>query len=118
MGRVARIHADGSGLTVAFPDRELFYAPEDLGDLQAAFAITVHRSQGGEFPGVVMPLVTQHWMMLQRHLLYTAVTRAQRLVVLVGSPKALQLAIENADQRLRSSGLEDRLVRAIHRSEA
>jgi exodeoxyribonuclease V alpha subunit len=50
----------------------------------------VHRSQGGEFPAVVMPLVTQHWMMLQRQLLYTAVTRAKRLVVLVGSPRALR----------------------------
>ncbi|MEO0650143.1 MAG: ATP-dependent RecD-like DNA helicase [Planctomycetota bacterium] len=118
MGRVTRINADGSGLTVSFPDRAVFYAPENLGDLQAAFAITVHRSQGGEFPGVVMPLVTQHWMMLQRHLLYTAVTRAKRLVVLVGSPKALQMAVENADQRLRNSGLEDRLVRAIQGVEA
>ena len=117
MGRVERINADGSGLTVMYPDRPVFYEPEDLGDLQPAFAITVHRSQGGEFPGVVMPLVTQHWLMLQRHLLYTAVTRARKLVVLVGSPRALQMAVENADQRLRNSGLEERLRRAMRDGE-
>jgi exodeoxyribonuclease V alpha subunit len=114
MGRVTRINPDGSGLTVSYPDRPVFYAPEDLGDLQPAFAITVHRSQGGEFPGVVIPLVTQHFVMLQRHLLYTAVTRAKRLVVLVGSPRALEMAIDNADQRQRNSALEERLLAACH----
>jgi exodeoxyribonuclease V alpha subunit len=99
---------------VAFPERHVGYTKADLGDLQPAFAITVHRSQGGEFPAVVMPLVTGHYLMLQRHLLYTAVTRARRLVVLVGSPRALQMAVDNADQRERKSGLADRL-RALSR---
>jgi exodeoxyribonuclease V alpha subunit len=112
MGRVTGINADGSGLTVSFPDRDVFYEPDQLSDLQPAFAITVHRSQGGEFEGVVMPLVPQHYVMLQRHLLYTAVTRAKRLVVLVGSLRALQLALDNAEQRMRMSGLAERLVRA------
>ncbi len=114
MGRITHIEPDGSGLSVAFPERHVGYTKADLGDLQPAFAITVHRSQGGEFPAVVMPLVTGHYLMLQRHLLYTAVTRARRLVVLVGSPRALQMAVENADQRERKSGLADRL-RALSR---
>ncbi|QDU69883.1 ATP-dependent RecD-like DNA helicase [Engelhardtia mirabilis] len=112
MGRVVRINADGTGLSVRYPERVVFYEPEHLGDLQPAFAITVHRSQGGEFPGVVMPLVPQHYLMLQRHLLYTAVTRAKRLCVLVGSRRALEMAVQNAEQKLRLSGLEGRLRRA------
>jgi len=109
MGRISRINLDGSGLFVAFPEREVFYEPAEFNDLQPAFAITVHRSQGGEFPAVVFPLVTSHYLMLQRHLLYTAVTRAKQLVVLVGSRRALQMALDNAEQRHRESALADRL---------
>jgi exodeoxyribonuclease V alpha subunit len=109
MGRISRIPPEEDGLFVQYPEQEVLYAPEDIGDLQLAFAITVHRSQGGEFPAVVIPLVPQHYMMLQRHLLYTAITRARKLVVLVGSPRALQMAVSNAEQRLRESALKDRL---------
>lgn len=112
MGRIERI-VDSRSLLVRFPDREVAYADGELSDLQPAFAITVHRSQGGEFPAVVVPLVTQHWMMLQRQLLYTAVTRAKRLVVLVGSPRALRMAIENAEQSRRESALAERLRRGL-----
>jgi len=108
-GRITRIEPDGSGLVVRFPERDLHYAPSEFTDLQPAFAITVHRAQGGEYPAVVVPLVTQHFPMLQRHLLYTAVTRARTLVVLVGSPRALELALANADQARRESGLAERL---------
>ena len=108
MGRIERVF-DAKSLLVRFPDREVTYTDGDLSDLQPAFAITVHRSQGGEFPAVVVPLVTQHWMMLQRQLLYTAVTRARRLVVLVGSPRALRMAIENAEESRRESWLANRL---------
>lgn len=109
MGTITRIAPDGSALTVDYPDRAVLYEAKDLGDLQPAFAITVHRSQGGEFPAVVMPMVTQHFVMLQRHLLYTAVTRAKKLLVLVGEPRALELAVTNAEQRFRRSGLAERL---------
>jgi exodeoxyribonuclease V alpha subunit len=110
MGRIERVF-DARSLLVRFPEREVTYADGELSDLSPAFAITVHRSQGGEFPAVVMPLVTQHWMMLQRQLLYTAVTRAKRLVVLVGSQRALRMAIENAEQSRRESALAERLRR-------
>ena len=97
------------GLVVRFPEREVEYTLAEASDLHPAFAITVHRSQGGEFPAVVVPLVTQHFMMLQRNLLYTAVTRARRLVVLVGSRRALEMAIGNTSQSERRSALDLRL---------
>lgn len=107
MGLIESVHE--GGLTVAFPEQKVGYALEHLTDLQLAFAITVHRAQGSEYPAVVLPLVPQHFMMLQRNLVYTAVTRARRLVVMVGSRRALRMALENAEPSLRLSGLADRL---------
>lgn len=109
MGRIESIDADGEGLSVRFPERLVRYTKDEFIDIQPAFAITVHRSQGGEFPCVVIPLVTRHSSMLQRHLLYTAITRAKQLVVLVGSKRALQRCIENAEVNQRESALADRL---------
>jgi exodeoxyribonuclease V alpha subunit len=108
MGRVVRVTQAG-GITVAFPDRSIDYTLEQRGDLQLAFAITVHRAQGSEYEAVVMPLVMQHALMLQRNLLYTAVTRAKRLFVIVGSRRALELAVENAEQKERASRLAERV---------
>jgi len=109
MGRVVRVETAEPALFVRFPEKEVRYSGSELGDLSPAFAITVHRSQGGEFPAVVLPLVTQHWPMLQRNLLYTAVTRGRRLVVIVGQRRALERAVANAEQRERESGLMERL---------
>ena len=109
MGRVARVDEDGSVL-VRFPEKEVLYSAEELSDLQAAFAVTVHRSQGSEYPAVVVPLVMAHSVMLQRNLLYTAITRARKLVVLVGSRRALQLAIQNSEPSHRRSALAARLA--------
>jgi exodeoxyribonuclease V alpha subunit len=113
MGRIASVDARRLTVTVRFPEREVVYEAGSLGDLASAFAITVHRSQGGEFPAVVLPLVTQHWPMLQRNLLYTAVTRAKKLVVLVGQQRALQRAVANAEQSARESALAARLRRLL-----
>jgi len=109
MGRIASTDADGHGLVVRFPEREVHYAARELLDLQPGFAITVHRSQGGEFPAVVLPIVMRHFPMLERHLVYTAITRATKLVVLVGSKRALARAIENARVSERESALAERL---------
>ena len=95
MGVITGIDASVPKLVVRFAEKSVSYEKGELNDLQPAFAITVHRSQGGEFPAVVVPLVTAHAAMLQRNLLYTAVTRAQRLLVLVGSLRALNLAVRN-----------------------
>jgi len=109
MGRIVKLDDDGAGFTVRFPERKLHYSRDEFADLQPAFAITVHRAQGCEFPAVVMPLAISHRLMLQRHLLYTAVTRARRLLVLVGSRRALTRAVENAEQGARESALDARL---------
>ena len=76
----------------------------------------MHKSQGSEYPAVVVPVHTQHYVMLQRNLLYTAVTRGKRLVVLVGTRKALALAVRNADVAARASGLAARLRADYHQT--
>jgi exodeoxyribonuclease V alpha subunit len=116
IGAVTRAESvDGAGLlTVRFEDRdgdrEVDYESDELDELTLAYAATVHKSQGSEYPAVVLPVHTQHFVMLQRNLLYTAVTRGKRLVVLVGSRKALGIAVRNADVALRCSGLAKRLA--------
>lgn len=112
MGRISEVSSDGV-VSVRFPEQVVTYAGGELADLRPAFAITVHRSQGGEFPCVVIPLTTPHRVMLQRNLLYTAITRAKQLVVLVGSETALRWAVETSDQALRMSMLRERLVLAL-----
>ena len=109
MGRIVQISTDGV-ITVRYPEQDVIYTGSQLSDLQPAFAITVHRSQGGEFPVVVIPLATQHWMMLRRNLLYTAITRAKKLLILVGSQRALEMALENTDDRVRTSLLAERMA--------
>jgi exodeoxyribonuclease V alpha subunit len=112
-GVIEHIDAEGDALFVRFDDRSVEYGTDELDTLALAYAATVHKSQGSEYPAVVVPVHTQHYVMLQRNLLYTAVTRGKRLVVLVGSRKALQLAVRNADVAARASGLAARL-RADH----
>jgi exodeoxyribonuclease V alpha subunit len=103
----------GGGFTavrVDFPDgRTAHYDRNELDQLVHAYAVSVHKSQGSEYPAVVLPLHTQHYMMLQRSLLYTAVTRGKRLVVLVGSRKAVAMAVRNASARQRWTWLAERI---------
>ncbi|MBN2307639.1 MAG: ATP-dependent RecD-like DNA helicase [Candidatus Hydrogenedentes bacterium] len=95
---------------VVFDDeRAVVYAFEDLDELALAYASTVHKSQGSEYGAVVVPLLTQHYMMLVRNILYTAVTRAKALVIVVGDPKAVGLAVRNTDVARRNTRLADRL---------
>jgi exodeoxyribonuclease V alpha subunit len=101
--------ASAEALSVRFDDRVVAYALDELDALVLAYAATVHKSQGSEYPAVVVPVHTQHYVMLQRNLLYTAITRGKRLVVLVGTRKALALAVRNADVAARASGLAARL---------
>lgn len=109
LGRIVQIEKNAAEFVVQFQDRTLRYPYADLDQLVPAYAITVHRAQGSEYPAVVIPLATDHFMMLRRNLLYTAITRGKRLVVLVGSPKALSTAVRNAQESLRHSGLAERL---------
>ena len=104
--------ADGSGaLVVRFEERDVPYEPAAIDDLALAYACTVHKSQGSEYPAVVIPLLTSHFMMLSKNLLYTAVTRGKRLVVLVADPRALKLAL--ADDRSRHAERQTKLALRI-----
>lgn len=98
-------------MSVQLDDRVVGYDFLELDELVHAYAVSVHKSQGSEFPAVVIPITTQHYLMLQRNLLYTAVTRAKRLVVLVGSPRAVAIAVNNNRITERYSGLAERLER-------
>ena len=101
-------HAVGR-ITVSFEETGVDYDFSELDELQPSFAMTVHRAQGSEFPAVVIPLLTQHYPMLQRNLLYTAITRGRKLVVVVGSRKALAMAVRNDRPGERNSMLGKRL---------
>ncbi len=97
----------GSGPTA----REVAYERDALSELELAYAVTIHKSQGSEFEAVVLPLLTQHYKMLARNLVYTGLTRAKRLAAFVGSRKALALAVRSADARTRQTALRE-LLRA------
>jgi exodeoxyribonuclease V alpha subunit len=97
-------------LLIRFEERDVLYDFNELDELSLAYAITIHKSQGSEFPAVVVPLAMQHYLLLQRNLVYTAMTRGRRFVVLVGQRKALAIAVRNDRAGERFSGLYDRLV--------
>lgn len=110
IGVISAIVADDGSARVDFGDgRGAEYERNELDQLVHAYAVSVHKSQGSEYPAVVIPVTTQHFMMLQRSLLYTAVTRGKRLVVLVGTPKAVAMAVRNAAARQRFTWLAERL---------
>ena len=109
IGVIDTVDPDAGVIRVDFDGRMTTYERAELDQLVHAYAVSVHKSQGSEYPAVVIPLVTQHFMMLQRSLLYTAVTRGKRLVVLVGSKRAVGLAVRNADARRRYTWLAERV---------
>ena len=113
VGRVVRVAREAGELVVTFDEREVAYASDELDELALAYAATVHKSQGSEYAAVVIPIHTQHFVMLQRSLLYTAVTRGKKLVVLVGTRKALAIAVRNAEVAQRCTRLQDRLARLL-----
>jgi exodeoxyribonuclease V alpha subunit len=111
IGTVATVDAEQNQLTVDFDGRIVPYEPYELDELTHAFAVSVHKSQGSEYAAVVLPVLSSHGFMLQRNLLYTAVTRARRLVVLVGQPRAVAQAVRNVHVNARSTGLRERVLR-------
>lgn len=113
IGQVVNIEPEERELTVRFDQREVRYDYGELDELTLAYAVTIHKSQGSEFPAVVIPVATQHYLLLQRNLIYTAVTRGKRLVVLTGQGKALALAVRNQRTEGRFSGLRARLRPAM-----
>jgi exodeoxyribonuclease V alpha subunit len=107
IGYVEAIDGDESELIVDFDGRAVTYQLGELDTLVPAYAATIHKSQGSEYPAVVIPVMTQHYAMLQRNLLYTGVTRGKKLVVLVGQPRAIAIAVRNAAGRRRWSKLNE-----------
>jgi exodeoxyribonuclease V alpha subunit len=109
MGIVSAVQADAGTLAVDFDGREVDLERMELIDLELAYAISVHKSQGSEFPVVVLPILKQHFMLLQRNLLYTAITRGRRKVFIIGDPAAWAMAVRNTEQQQRYTGLPERL---------
>jgi exodeoxyribonuclease V alpha subunit len=112
IGWVSRIDQENRELTVEFDGRLVPYDYSDLDEVILAYAISVHKSQGSEYPVVILPVTTQHYMLLQRNLIYTGITRAKKLVVLIGTKKALAIAIRNNKPQQRYTLLSERLAAA------
>lgn len=109
IGVITSIDKEEQELTVDYDGRRTAYDFSELDEIVLAYAVSVHKSQGSEYPAVVLPLLTQHYMMLQRNLLYTAVTRGKKLVVIIGTKKALAMSIKNNKQQMRYTRLKERL---------
>ena len=110
LGIVTAIDIEEGELAADFDGRKVTYSFGELDELVLAYATTIHKSQGSEYPAVVIPLMTQHYPMLQRNLVYTGVTRGKRLVVIVGQRKALAIAVKGARTRRRWSKLREWLA--------
>ncbi len=114
VGWIRSIQNENSTLKVEFLEEAgpllVSYEFHELDELTLAYAVTVHKSQGSEYPAIVVPLVREHYMLLQRNLLYTAITRAKRLCVLIGQPRALEVAVRNDRVAQRNTGLAERLA--------
>ena len=116
IGRISSVDQVEKQVLISFPDKVVRYDMADLNELVLAYATTVHKAQGSEYTAVVIPLLTQHYMMLQRNLLYTAITRAKELVVIVGTKEALGVAIRNNKVVERNSHLASRICAALEHS--
>lgn len=110
IGRICLVDPKDRCLTVRYDERNVPYAWEELDEIIPAYAISVHKSQGSEYPAVVIPLLSQHYMLLQRNLVYTGVTRGKKLVILVGEPRALAMAVKNNRMQKRHTWLARRLA--------
>jgi exodeoxyribonuclease V alpha subunit len=118
IGFVTNVNLIDSIITVSFDNRIVEYTFNDLDELSLAYAISIHKSQGSEFPAVVMVLSVQHYMLLARNLLYTGVTRGKRLVVLIGEKRAVQIAVKNNRENKRLTTLSQRLKENVVREAA
>jgi exodeoxyribonuclease V alpha subunit len=110
LGTVSRIDEEEGALVVNFEGREVIYPYGELDTLAPAFATTIHKSQGSEYPAVVIPITTQHYTMLARNLVYTGVTRGRQLVVVIGQRKALGIAVRGGQMKPRWTKLKEWLA--------
>ena len=105
MGRIIDCDLKSQTIQVAFDQGTVRYTTKEIDQLALAYAISVHKSQGSEYPALILPLTTHHYMMLQRNLLYTALTRGKQLVILIGMEKAVAMAVKNEEARTRHTSL-------------
>jgi exodeoxyribonuclease V alpha subunit len=113
LGRIAAVDEEAQEVVVRFEGRPVTYGWTDLDELVLGYACSIHKSQGSEYPAVIIPLHTQHYVLLQRNLLYTGITRGRRLVVVVGSRKAVAIAVRNNKVQARYTRLAERLAAAV-----
>jgi len=110
IGRIRSINKEDREIIIDYDDKVVSYEYAELDEIVIAYAVSVHKSQGSEYKAVVMPVLTQHYMLLQRNLLYTGITRGKRLVILVGTRKAIAIAVNNDKQQRRYTLLRERLM--------
>ena len=113
VGFILSLDPEARQLVVRFDDREVTYEESDLDELTLAYATSIHKSQGSEYPAVVIPLLTEHFVMLSRNLFYTAVTRGKKLVVLVADPRAIRMALAETRKEERKTWLAERIRREL-----
>ncbi len=113
IGIVSSVNVTDRTLTARFDDRDVEYEDSDLDSLTLAYATSIHKSQGSEYPAVVIPFLSTHFVMLSRNLLYTAVTRARRLCVLVADPRAIRIALAEFRKDERMTRLAERIRGAV-----
>ena len=113
LGRIVSIDREDGKIRVDYDEREVEYESDEWDEITLAYATSIHKSQGSEYPVVILPLHTSHYIMLYRSILYTAVTRGKKLVIVVGSHKALGMAIRNIRVEIRNTGLKEKLVAAL-----
>jgi exodeoxyribonuclease V alpha subunit len=113
IGRITAIDPEQSTLTVTFDGRAVDYDFGDLDELALAYAASIHKSQGSEYPVVVIPLAMQHYQLLERNLLYAAVTRGRKLVVIIAGAKALRMAVKRRESQRRITRLGERLREGV-----
>jgi exodeoxyribonuclease V alpha subunit len=109
-GVVAAVNLEDKTIIVAFDERRISYDHLELDELVLAYATTIHKAQGSEYPVVILPVSMKHYVMLQRNLIYTGITRAKKAVVLVGEAKAVYMAVNNDKVKARNTRLAERLV--------
>jgi exodeoxyribonuclease V alpha subunit len=109
IGIISRINQDEQIVIITFDGRHIEYDYTDLDEIVLAYAVSIHKAQGSEYPAVIMPILTQHYILLQRNLIYTGVTRGRKLVIMVGTRKALAIGVRNDKTKKRYTCLRYRL---------
>ncbi|NJK50836.1 ATP-binding domain-containing protein [Candidatus Gracilibacteria bacterium] len=109
LGVVGEIDTTEQEVTISFDGRDVAYDYADLNEVSLAYAISIHKSQGSEYPVVILPLYLQHYIMLSRNLIYTGLTRAKKLAIVIGSQKAIAISVKQRNERQRYTRLRERL---------